>query len=100
MRGNGHATLLASPRPRVGGRAQASRGSATAPASSRDTGRRTPELTVDCETFAKAVDRVSTISSERGRAVKVQPSLQNVLDIHPGLGRRSRTKTKTKLARC
>jgi DNA polymerase III subunit beta len=29
------------------------------------------ELTVDCESFAKAVDRVSTISSERGRAVKL-----------------------------
>ena len=28
-------------------------------------------LTVDRETFAKAVDRVSTISSERGRAVKL-----------------------------
>ncbi|MCC0035150.1 MAG: DNA polymerase III subunit beta [Hoeflea sp.] len=29
------------------------------------------ELTVDCQTFAQAVDRVSTISSERGRAVKL-----------------------------
>ena len=29
------------------------------------------ELTVDCQTFARAVDRVSTISSERGRAVKL-----------------------------
>ena len=29
------------------------------------------ELTVDCQSFAQAVDRVSTISSERGRAVKL-----------------------------
>lgn len=29
------------------------------------------EMRVDCESFAKAVDRVSTISSERGRAVKL-----------------------------
>lgn len=29
------------------------------------------ELKIDCESFAKAVDRVSTISSERGRAVKL-----------------------------
>ncbi|HXV31292.1 MAG TPA: DNA polymerase III subunit beta [Sinorhizobium sp.] len=29
------------------------------------------ELRVDCQTFAQAVDRVSTISSERGRAVKL-----------------------------
>ncbi|WP_350335851.1 DNA polymerase III subunit beta [Coralliovum pocilloporae] len=29
------------------------------------------EMIVDCELFAKAVDRVSTISSERGRAVKL-----------------------------
>ena len=29
------------------------------------------EMRVDCETFAQAVDRVSTISSERGRAVKL-----------------------------
>ncbi|MCM2291710.1 DNA polymerase III subunit beta [Allorhizobium sp. BGMRC 0089] len=29
------------------------------------------EMQVDCESFAKAVDRVSTISSERGRAVKL-----------------------------
>ncbi len=32
------------------------------------------ELILDRETFAKAVDRVSTISSERGRAVKLQLS--------------------------
>lgn len=32
------------------------------------------ELVVDRETFARAVDRVSTISSERGRAVKLQLS--------------------------
>ena len=32
------------------------------------------ELVLDRETFAKAVDRVSTISSERGRAVKLQLS--------------------------
>ena len=29
------------------------------------------EMLVDCQTFAQAVDRVSTISSERGRAVKL-----------------------------
>jgi DNA polymerase III subunit beta len=29
------------------------------------------ELTIDCQSFAQAVDRVSTISSERGRAVKL-----------------------------
>src|SRR4030095_12601697 len=29
------------------------------------------EMRVDCTTFAQAVDRVSTISSERGRAVKL-----------------------------
>jgi DNA polymerase-3 subunit beta len=29
------------------------------------------EMRVDCQTFAQAVDRVSTISSERGRAVKL-----------------------------
>ncbi|THV23983.1 DNA polymerase III subunit beta [Peteryoungia ipomoeae] len=29
------------------------------------------EMRVDCQTFARAVDRVSTISSERGRAVKL-----------------------------
>jgi len=29
------------------------------------------EMRVDCSTFASAVDRVSTISSERGRAVKI-----------------------------
>ncbi len=29
------------------------------------------ELTIDCQSFARAVDRVSTISSERGRAVKL-----------------------------
>ncbi|POO56798.1 DNA polymerase III subunit beta [Agrobacterium rosae] len=29
------------------------------------------EMRVDCQSFAKAVDRVSTISSERGRAVKL-----------------------------
>jgi len=29
------------------------------------------EMRVDCSTFASAVDRVSTISSERGRAVKL-----------------------------
>ena len=29
------------------------------------------EMRVDCESFTKAVDRVSTISSERGRAVKL-----------------------------
>ncbi len=29
------------------------------------------QLRVDCQTFAQAVDRVSTISSERGRAVKL-----------------------------
>ncbi len=29
------------------------------------------EMRVDCDTFAQAVDRVSTISSERGRAVKL-----------------------------
>ncbi|OCP23400.1 MULTISPECIES: DNA polymerase III subunit beta [unclassified Ensifer] len=29
------------------------------------------ELRVDCQSFAQAVDRVSTISSERGRAVKL-----------------------------
>ncbi|MGN6549806.1 MAG: DNA polymerase III subunit beta [Pararhizobium sp.] len=29
------------------------------------------QMTIDCETFARAVDRVSTISSERGRAVKL-----------------------------
>jgi DNA polymerase-3 subunit beta len=29
------------------------------------------DMTVDCQTFAQAVDRVSTISSERGRAVKL-----------------------------
>lgn len=28
-------------------------------------------MTIDCESFARAVDRVSTISSERGRAVKL-----------------------------
>ena len=28
-------------------------------------------LTIDCQSFAQAVDRVSTISSERGRAVKL-----------------------------
>jgi len=28
-------------------------------------------MTIDCEAFARAVDRVSTISSERGRAVKL-----------------------------
>lgn len=32
------------------------------------------ELVLDRETFSKAVDRVSTISSERGRAVKLQLS--------------------------
>jgi DNA polymerase III subunit beta len=32
------------------------------------------EMTVDCQTFAQAVDRVSTISSERGRAVKLSLS--------------------------
>ncbi|MEK1932056.1 MAG: DNA polymerase III subunit beta, partial [Pararhizobium sp.] len=29
------------------------------------------ELKIDCQSFAQAVDRVSTISSERGRAVKL-----------------------------
>ncbi len=29
------------------------------------------KMTIDCESFARAVDRVSTISSERGRAVKL-----------------------------
>lgn len=29
------------------------------------------EMTIDCQSFAQAVDRVSTISSERGRAVKL-----------------------------
>ncbi|HET7413817.1 MAG TPA: DNA polymerase III subunit beta [Pararhizobium sp.] len=29
------------------------------------------KMTIDCEGFARAVDRVSTISSERGRAVKL-----------------------------
>jgi DNA polymerase-3 subunit beta len=29
------------------------------------------EMRVDCQSFTKAVDRVSTISSERGRAVKL-----------------------------
>eukprot|EP00913_Durusdinium_trenchii_P026998 g25333.t1 len=32
------------------------------------------EMRVDCQTFTKAVDRVSTISSERGRAVKLSLS--------------------------
>jgi DNA polymerase-3 subunit beta len=31
-------------------------------------------MTIDCESFARAVDRVSTISSERGRAVKLSIS--------------------------
>src|SRR5690606_41276209 len=29
------------------------------------------EMRVDCQSFTRAVDRVSTISSERGRAVKL-----------------------------
>jgi len=41
------------------------------------------ELILDRETFAKAVDRVSTISSERGRAVKLQLSdSQMVLSVN------------------
>lgn len=41
------------------------------------------ELILDRETFAKAVDRVSTISSERGRAVKLQLSEgQMVLSVN------------------
>jgi len=41
------------------------------------------ELLLDRETFAKAVDRVSTISSERGRAVKLQLSEgQMVLSVN------------------
>ncbi|MFB2553112.1 DNA polymerase III subunit beta [Ensifer soli] len=32
------------------------------------------ELRIDCQSFAQAVDRVSTISSERGRAVKLSLS--------------------------
>lgn len=36
-------------------------------------------LTVERETFAKAVDRVSTISSERGRAVKLSVSTGKVV---------------------
>ncbi|MEM7289406.1 MAG: DNA polymerase III subunit beta [Pseudomonadota bacterium] len=41
------------------------------------------ELVLERETFAKAVDRVSTISSERGRAVKLQLSEgQMVLSVN------------------
>ena len=41
------------------------------------------ELVIDCALFAKAVDRVSTISSERGRAVKLQLSEnQMVLSVN------------------
>ena len=41
------------------------------------------ELLLDRQTFAKAVDRVSTISSERGRAVKLQLSEgQMVLSVN------------------
>ena len=40
-------------------------------------------MTIDCETFARAVDRVSTISSERGRAVKLSiGSGQLTLTVH------------------
>jgi DNA polymerase-3 subunit beta len=37
------------------------------------------EMRVDCESFARAVDRVSTISSERGRAVKLSLTDGNLM---------------------
>ena len=37
------------------------------------------EMRVDCESFARAVDRVSTISSERGRAVKLSLTEGNLM---------------------
>ncbi|HET7413228.1 MAG TPA: DNA polymerase III subunit beta, partial [Pararhizobium sp.] len=41
------------------------------------------KMTIDCEAFARAVDRVSTISSERGRAVKLSiGDGQLVLTVH------------------
>ena len=41
------------------------------------------KMTIDCESFARAVDRVSTISSERGRAVKLSISEGHlVLTVH------------------
>ena len=41
------------------------------------------KMTIDCESFARAVDRVSTISSERGRAVKLSISEGHlVLAVH------------------
>ena len=49
-------------------------------------------LTVERDVFAKAVDRVSTISSERGRAVKLSLSDEQARAVRhqsrPGLGGR------------
>jgi DNA polymerase-3 subunit beta len=55
------------------------------------------DMTVDCQTFAQAVDRVSTISSERGRAVKLAlADGQMTLTVNnPDSGRRRRSSQST-----